>query len=305
MQNDKVQYKCRCSYVEIYNEVIYDLLDVAGNVCRTDSAALVKRRCVKLNNSLKCDYYRLLSMCFLQTFVRTAATAWSTWRTRPRWSSLPLPTPTRYARMYPNKLQVAPLNLHVALSHGRPVSRAAIAPRRAQPACGVHVDEPRKQPQPHRLHALHRVNGASITWSQQQYVAIVANSPHTLPPHSWQLQTMEGDLRHTKESRFNLVDLAGSERQRDTNATGQRLKEANQINKSLLTLGNVINALVDVAGGKARHIHYRDSKLTFLLRVNLRSQPGKGRWANTKECRRDLVSSASCRTRSAATPRRS
>ena len=34
-QNDRVQYKCRCSYVEIYNEVIYDLLDVAGNVCRT------------------------------------------------------------------------------------------------------------------------------------------------------------------------------------------------------------------------------------------------------------------------------
>jgi len=41
-QNDKVQYKCRCSYVEIYNEVIYDLLDVAGNVCRTDNAALEK-----------------------------------------------------------------------------------------------------------------------------------------------------------------------------------------------------------------------------------------------------------------------
>jgi kinesin family member 15 len=79
--------------------------------------------------------------------------------------------------------------------------------------------------------------------------------------------TMDGELRHTKESRFNLVDLAGSERQKDTHATGQRLKEANQINKSLLTLGNVINALVDVAAGKARHIHYRDSKLTFLLRV--------------------------------------
>jgi len=98
---------------------------------------------------------------------------------------------------------------------------------------------------------------------------------------------MEGDLRHTKESRFNLVDLAGSERQRDTNATGQRLKEANQINKSLLTLGNVINALVDVAGGKARHIHYRDSKLTFLLRVRRRSQPGKtGRRTITKRGRR-------------------
>jgi hypothetical protein len=34
-------------------------------------------------------------------------------------------------------------------------------------------------------------------------------------------------------------------------------------------LGNVINALVDIANGKARHVHYRDSKLTFLLRDSL------------------------------------
>ena len=48
-----------------------------------------------------------------------------------------------------------------------------------------------------------------------------------------------------------------------------------QINKSLSTLGNVINALAtSAAAGSAgqqqrRHIHYRDSKLTFLLRDSL------------------------------------
>ena len=41
------------------------------------------------------------------------------------------------------------------------------------------------------------------------------------------------------------------------------------INKSLSALGNVINSLVDVTEGKSRHVHYRDSKLTFLLKDSL------------------------------------
>ncbi|KAJ1935728.1 Kinesin-like protein kif15, partial [Kickxella alabastrina] len=45
--------------------------------------------------------------------------------------------------------------------------------------------------------------------------------------------------------------------------------EAANINKSLSTLGNVINSLVDIGNGKSRHVNYRDSKLTFLLRDSL------------------------------------
>ena len=70
-------------------------------------------------------------------------------------------------------------------------------------------------------------------------------------------------------SRFNIIDLAGSERQKLTGAAGGRLKEAGMINKSLSTLGNVINSLVELAEGKSRHVHYRDSKLTFLLKDSL------------------------------------
>lgn len=73
-------------------------------------------------------------------------------------------------------------------------------------------------------------------------------------------------LSKVRTSKFTLVDLAGSERQRSTNATGDRLKEASSINSSLLTLGNVINALVDRENGRDRHVPFRDSKLTFLLR---------------------------------------
>ena len=76
-------------------------------------------------------------------------------------------------------------------------------------------------------------------------------------------------------SKFSLVDLAGSERHKDTNTTGDRLKEASQINKSLSTLGNVIKSLADrsMSGNANNNAHnfipYRDSKLTFLLRDSL------------------------------------
>lgn len=73
------------------------------------------------------------------------------------------------------------------------------------------------------------------------------------------------DVNETiRKGKLNLVDLAGSERQAKTGATGDRLKEATKINLSLSALGNVISALVD---GKAKHIPYRDSKLTRLLQV--------------------------------------
>ncbi|KAF7647426.1 hypothetical protein LDENG_00172690, partial [Lucifuga dentata] len=77
------------------------------------------------------------------------------------------------------------------------------------------------------------------------------------------------EVVNIRTSQLNLVDLAGSERQRDTHTEGSRLKEASSINRSLMCLGQVIMALVDVSNGKNRHICYRDSKLTFLLRDSL------------------------------------
>lgn len=64
---------------------------------------------------------------------------------------------------------------------------------------------------------------------------------------------------------MNLVDLAGSERVRLSGATGQRLEESKQINRSLSALGNVISALTDAKN--RQHIPYRDSKLTRMLEV--------------------------------------
>nr|CAD1825868.1 unnamed protein product [Ananas comosus var. bracteatus] len=68
-----------------------------------------------------------------------------------------------------------------------------------------------------------------------------------------------------KCGKLNLVDLAGSENISRSGAREGRAREAGEINKSLLTLGRVITALVEHLG----HIPYRDSKLTRLLRDSL------------------------------------
>lgn len=73
-----------------------------------------------------------------------------------------------------------------------------------------------------------------------------------------------------KKSVFHLIDLAGSERQKSTQCVGERIKEAGKINKSLMQLSHVIKNLSEATSkNKNIHIHYRDSKLTHLLKDSL------------------------------------
>ncbi|KAL2071786.1 hypothetical protein VTL71DRAFT_13021 [Oculimacula yallundae] len=79
-----------------------------------------------------------------------------------------------------------------------------------------------------------------------------------------------------KVAKISLVDLAGSERAQSTGATGARLKEGAEINRSLSTLGRVIAALADLSEGKKKkggkalgQVPYRDSVLTWLLKDSL------------------------------------
>ncbi|KAF7323016.1 Kinesin motor domain-containing protein [Mycena chlorophos] len=97
-----------------------------------------------------------------------------------------------------------------------------------------------------------------------------------LNDHSSRSHTVFSITVHSKEAshagedllkigKLNLVDLAGSENIGRSGAENKRAREAGMINQSLLTLGRVINALVD----KAPHVPYRESKLTRLLQDSL------------------------------------
>lgn len=80
----------------------------------------------------------------------------------------------------------------------------------------------------------------------------------------------ETSMDTEKVAKISLVDLAGSERATSTGATGARLKEGAEINRSLSTLGRVIAALADLSSGKkGLKVPYRDSVLTWLLKDSL------------------------------------
>ncbi|KAG9032021.1 kinesin motor protein cin8 [Tulasnella sp. JGI-2019a] len=107
--------------------------------------------------------------------------------------------------------------------------------------------------------------------SHRRQIAATKFNEHSSRSHSVFTITV-----HTKETsskgddtlrvgKLNLVDLAGSENIGRSGAENKRAREAGMINQSLLTLGRVINALVD----QSPHVPYRESKLTRLLQDSL------------------------------------
>ncbi|KAF2863338.1 kinesin-domain-containing protein [Piedraia hortae CBS 480.64] len=102
---------------------------------------------------------------------------------------------------------------------------------------------------------------------------VAATKCNDLSSRSHTVFTVTVFMKRSKEAgedlvsagKLNLVDLAGSENIQRSGAENKRATEAGLINKSLLTLGRVINALVD----RSSHIPYRESKLTRLLQDSL------------------------------------
>eukprot|EP00758_Cryptobia_borreli_P018866 Tbor_TRINITY_DN7577_c0_g1::TRINITY_DN7577_c0_g1_i1::g.886::m.886/K10396/KIF5; kinesin family member 5 len=91
--------------------------------------------------------------------------------------------------------------------------------------------------------------------------------------HTILMVKMTWDEPHLPGSRaqLNLIDLAGSEKLSQSGATGEVMKEAIHINKSLSALGNVVSKLVDQVKFMDRRVHipFKDSKLTYLLQSSL------------------------------------
>ncbi|CAJ1446183.1 unnamed protein product [Effrenium voratum] len=105
--------------------------------------------------------------------------------------------------------------------------------------------------------------------SYNRAVAATNANEHSSRSHLIFMLTIEQKNLHdrsVKVGKLHLVDLAGSEKVAKTGASGDRLDEAKNINKSLSALGNVINALTD---RKSSHVPYRDSKLSRVLQESL------------------------------------
>ena len=143
---------------------------------------------------------------------------------------------------------------------------------REHPKTGVFVDGLSKT----GVSSYEEINQVLEEGNQHRTVAATqmnatSSRAHTVLTISFtQIFHEEGSGRplNRKQSDINLVDLAGSERASKTGATGERLAEGSNINKSLSTLGRVITALAEKSSGKGKKgtlVPYRESSLTRIL----------------------------------------
>lgn len=113
------------------------------------------------------------------------------------------------------------------------------------------------------LDSADRVHELLARASKNRSVAATKANERSSRSHSVFILKLIGENSITGETStgtLNLVDLAGSERLAHSQATGDRLKETQNINKSLSCLGDVIGALGQGGGG---HVPYRNSKVSM------------------------------------------
>jgi kinesin family protein 11 len=122
-------------------------------------------------------------------------------------------------------------------------------------------------------HIRSAVDGIKLLQDGSHKRQVAATKCNDLSSRSHTVFTVTAYIKRTGDNgedyvcagKLNLVDLAGSENIQRSGAENKRAAEAGLINRSLLTLGRVINALVD----RSVHIPYRESKLTRLLQDSL------------------------------------
>ncbi|KAG5511441.1 hypothetical protein JKF63_07404 [Porcisia hertigi] len=174
--------------------------------------------------------------------------------------------------------------------------RQEVAPARSAGGDTVYIKGLRE----HRVNDLQEAMEAVQLALKQRHVGSTALNQKSSRSHAFFFVRVEQRehrsldeskaVSYTRRSTLTLVDLAGSERVGHSGAHGLRLKEAQNINRSLSALGNVMRQLSSASSGSPSnplmpssssgaasltgptadpHIPYRDSKLTHILQSNL------------------------------------
>ncbi|XP_062375186.1 uncharacterized protein kif16bb [Sardina pilchardus] len=160
---------------------------------------------------------------------------------------------------------------------GRKLTEGSCLRVREHPRDGPYVEGLSKQ-QVHSYSDVERLmeKGNASRATASTAMNQTSSRSHAIFTINFRQARFDAELPSETTSKIHLVDLAGSERAASTGASGTRLKEGANINKSLVALGNVISALADVcvAGGvktkrKGAFVPYRDSVLTWLLKDSL------------------------------------
>lgn len=119
-----------------------------------------------------------------------------------------------------------------------------------------------EDPDEHGKYSEYVHQGYHISFRPFQAKEIISNATSIVDKIAEDAEKKEVKFRR---SILTFVDLAGSERIQKSHCTGQQLKEATAINKSISTLGLCIQAL----SKGSSHVPFRDSKLTRLLAESL------------------------------------
>ncbi len=133
---------------------------------------------------------------------------------------------------------------------------------RESPTGGVYVQDCNEVPVTSYIEIANQIDtGTSNRAIGQTNMNASSSRAHTVSciTFTQKFFSEDGTPLNKRVSSINLIDLAGSERAGSTGATGERLAEGANINKSLMILGKVISTLAQNATGKKLVVPYRES----------------------------------------------
>ncbi|KAL6629653.1 hypothetical protein ACP70R_029418 [Stipagrostis hirtigluma subsp. patula] len=227
-RRDTIKYELGVQMVEIYNEQIRDLLGSGGSQKKYPSYSRL------------CFHYTKVPNCARNDGIR-----WPI-------STMMEFNPLLFSDITDVKKPLLFLNLHT------------LGIQNTTQPNGLAVPDATMCP----VHSTSHVIELMQTGHNNRSMSATALNERSSRSHSVVTIHVQGqDLKTGNNLRgaLHLVDLAGSERVDRSAVTGDRLKEAQHINKSLAALGDVIFSLSQ----KNAHVPYRNSKLTQVLQTAL------------------------------------